>query len=190
MSKLQIPSPHGNMSFLVSTWPSNSPDANPFEHRWDLPTPWSQIAQDTSGCLVLMPWGGKAKSDPQWGLQVSDLLLHLLWMRNEIELWGVWRPGQRIEFFVTFFVPLLRSLLQCGRMHILPSGSVAAMRGCTWSEHSLLVGVKRHPLESHKPRLTVRTLYCNTMINVSDFTSGSWVADQWFVPILQTKSPG
>lgn len=53
-------------------------------------------------------------------------------------------------------------------------GSVAAMRGCTWSEYSLLAGVKRHPLESHEPRLTVRTLYCNTMINVSDLASESF----------------
>lgn len=67
----------------ASTWLPNSPDTNPVEHG-NKSNPWRshlkthrsqkiQTTQKTSRGPVSMLWRVRAKSDPRWGLQGSDL---------------------------------------------------------------------------------------------------------------------
>ena len=57
----------------------------------------------------------------RWGLHGSDLFRHVPLMLDRIGIWGIWRPGWHLEFFVTLLRPLhchkminvIHSICQC-----------------------------------------------------------------------------
>lgn len=106
----------------VSTCPSNFSDPFfPIVHSRDIPEQVRSIGalphdlQDSedplpaSQCQTLQdePRQVRAESDPWWGLHWSDSFPAQL---DQIRIWGIWRPGRRLELFVFFLWSIRRSL--------------------------------------------------------------------------------
>lgn len=93
----------------------NFPDPNPMEHQWDLSEQvlsmeaplWIKLVSDPGQghktCLAPGCWWWifSVLWVASWGPHGLDLFLHVSQMLNWIGMWGIWRPGQHLELFVT-----------------------------------------------------------------------------------------